>query len=303
MTVADLTEEYLLYIKNIKVVSGNTYVSYKNDFALFVNMDFIGAERDIASITAEDIRMCVGRLSMQKKSPATINRFISAVHSLFNYALRFGYLKTNVSAEVRTIKNPRKLPNFLTGTEIDSLCMQPEISPLLWRTRDKALFEMMYSSGCRLSEIYGLKRSDFSKGYSQAKVRGKGGKDRIVYFEDDARRALEAYLKERDEKIKDIQLKNPCDYIFVNQKGGHLSRKGIAFILKTYSAQAGFKRHVNPHALRHTFATAMITQGADVRKVQEMLGHSNINTTQRYTHLSAKQLIESYNKSHPHGSK
>ena len=191
----------------------------------------------------------------------------------------------------------------MTGNEVDRLCSQPENHELLWAKRDKCLFEMMYSSGCRLSEIAALKISDFSSGYGSAVVTGKGSKDRVVYFENDAKKALEAYLKERDERFPDRSLLNGENFVFVNQRGSPLSNHGIAFILSKYSGPLGTNRHVNPHALRHTFATAMISQGADVRLVQEMLGHSSISTTQRYTHVSTEQMIEMYNMAHPHGGK
>ena len=119
----------------------------------------------------------------------------------------------------------------------------------------------------------------------------------------DAKKALEAYLKERDERFPDRSLLNGENFVFVNQRGSPLSNHGIAFILSKYSGPLGTNRHVNPHALRHTFATAMISQGADVRLVQEMLGHSSISTTQRYTHVSTEQMIEMYNMAHPHGGK
>jgi integrase/recombinase XerC len=301
LTVKDACEEFLLYIKSVRGMSLNTVSSYKNDLIMFISMKHIGSKRDIKTVTTEDLRLCIGQLSLQKKEASTINRFIACVRSLFSYCRKFSYLETNPAAELKTIKMPKRLPNFLTGNEVDKLCREPEENPLLWEKRDRALFELMYSSGCRLSEVAGLKLSDFSNGFSSAVVTGKGSKDRIVYLEADSKKAVEDYLAERNSRFPERKVTNPKDFLFVNQKGSPLSARGISFILSKYSGPEGTNHHVNPHALRHTFATAMISGGADVRLVQEMLGHSSISTTQRYTHVSTEQMIAMYNKAHPHG--
>ena len=303
MTVKEACEEFLLYIKAVRGMADNTVTAYRNDLEQFCSMNHIGAERDISTVTTEEIRLCIGQLSLKKREASSINRFISAVRTMFSYCRKFGHISKNPADEVNNIKVPKRLPVFLTGAEVDKLCAMPDNKNLLWASRDKALFEMMYSSGCRLSEIAALKISDFSSGYGSAVVTGKGSKDRVVYFENDAKKALEAYLKERDERFPDRSLLNGENFVFVNQRGSPLSNHGIAFILSKYSGPLGTNRHVNPHALRHTFATAMISQGADVRLVQEMLGHSSISTTQRYTHVSTEQMIEMYNMAHPHGGK
>ena len=159
---------------------------------------------------------------------------------------------------------------------------------------------MLYSSGCRVAELASLKLGDFAGGGKSAVVKGKGKKDRIVYFEADALAALKDYLPERKALLE--RLKVPGQKaLFVNEKGGPLTTRGIRWIVERYSGAEGTNRHVSPHAFRHTFATAMLSGGADVRVVQEMLGHSSISTTQRYTHVTTQQLIEIYKKAHPHG--
>lgn len=301
MTVKEACEEFLVYLGSVKGMSENTVKAYGNDLEKFCSMEHIGGERLIETITAEDLRLCIGDPSMRKSKNTSINRFISSFRSLFAYCWKFGYLKVNPALEVKTIKTEKTLPNFLTGAEVDKICAEPDENPLLWQSRDKALFEVMYSSGCRLSEVAGLKLRDFSYGFSSAVVKGKGSKDRIVYFEKDARSAIKTYLAERDARFTDCRISNPENFLFVNQKGKPLSQGGIGFILSKYSGPEGTNRHVNPHAFRHTFATALLTQGADVRLVQEMLGHSSISTTQRYTHVSTDRMIAMYNKAHPHG--
>ncbi|MBO6066282.1 MAG: tyrosine-type recombinase/integrase [Lachnospiraceae bacterium] len=301
MTVREASEEYLVYIESVRTLSANTVSACKNDLAHFASMPHITWGKDISEITEEELRLCIGQLSLEKKEASSINRFIASLRSLFSYCRRFGYIKNDPSSNLKTIKIPKRLPAFLTGAEVDALCKSPSQKPLLWEKRDRALFELMYSSGCRLSEVSALKLSDFSPGLSSAVVRGKGNKERVVYLENDAVTSLKEYLTERNSRFQDSKVNNPKNFIFVNQKGLPLSSRGISFILSEYSGVKGTNHHVNPHALRHTFATAMISNGADVRLVQEMLGHSSISTTQRYTHVSTQQMIAMYNKAHPHG--
>ena len=244
------------------------------------------------------MRLCIGVLSKQKRAAASINRLIASVRSLFAYCKKFKYIAINPALELKTIKNPRRLPRFMTGAEVDKLCAAPHANELLWETRDRALFEMLYSSGCRVSEMASLVLTDLSADYSSAIVTGKGKKDRRVYFEQDARTALTAYLADRRERFGDADGEKA---LFVNQHGKKLTPRGIAYIIDRYSGAEGTNRHVSPHAFRHTFATAMLTGGADVRLVQELLGHASISTTQRYTHVTTDRLIELYNKAHPHG--
>ncbi|MCR4822370.1 MAG: tyrosine-type recombinase/integrase [Treponema sp.] len=299
MIISEAIEEFLSYIESVRTLSPNTVTACRNDLMQFKLMDCIGPDREIESIELEDLKQCVGILSRKKRSAASINRFISSVRSLFAYCRRFSILSKNVAFELKTVKNPKKLPRFMTGAEIDRLCRQPENHELLWEKRDKALFEMLYSSGCRVSEIASLTLDDFNGDYSSAIVTGKGRKDRRVYFEEDAQKTLKEYLEDRKLRFGE---KDTQRHIFLNQRGGALTTGGIRLIISRYSGSEGTKHHVSPHAFRHTFATAMITNGADVRLVQELLGHSSISTTQRYTHISTEKMIEMYNKAHPHGS-
>ncbi len=301
MKLSELCNEFLLYIKSVRGLSENTATGYKND--LLQLQEFLSSEMDIKTITKENLLLCIGQLSKQKKSAASINRFIAAVRSVFSYGLKFSYLEKNPALELKTVKLPKKLPNFMTSAEVNQLIAQPEQNELLWQSRDTALFEMLYSSGCRVSEICGLCFDDFVDSYHSAVVHGKGSKDRVVYFEEDAQKALKNYLEDRKKKLDDLQIPEGFrpKNIFINQKGTALSEQGVRFILSKYSGAEGTNHHVNPHAFRHTFATQMLGNGADVRLVQEMLGHSNISTTQRYTHITTEKLIEIYNKAHPHG--
>ena len=299
MKLSELVDEFLIYLSTVRGLSDNTVVGYRNDLEQF--MQFLTPEIDILTITKENILLCVGQLSKQKKSAATINRFIAAVRTMFSYSRKFGYIQKDPSIEIKTVKIPKKVPSFMTAAEVNQLCNTPLKNELLWQSRDECLFKMMYSSGCRISEITNLKLSDFMDNYHSAIVTGKGNKQRRVFFGGDARNALARYYQDRKKVMAENHIEKPTDQLFINQKGEPISVAGIRYIITRYSGVEGTNHHVNPHAFRHTFATTMLNNGADVRIVQEMLGHSSISTTQRYTHVTTEKLIEIYNKAHPHG--
>lgn len=290
--------EFFVYLSSVRELSENSIIAYKNDFSHLEKV--LGEDCSVNDITTEDLRLCVAKLSQQKMAAASINRFIAAVRTFFAYCRKFDYIKINPSVNLSSVKLPKYMPRFLTSPEIDELCEQPEKKELLWATRDRALFEMMYSSGCRVSEIAGLKFSDMSEDFSSAVVTGKGRKDRRVYFESDAQVALKKYIEDRKNLFLGLNKKDEVKEVFVNQKGNPLTAHGVRWILSRYTGLEGTNHHVSPHALRHTFATVMLMQGADVRIVQELLGHSSVSTTQRYTHITTEKLIDVYNKAHPH---
>lgn len=299
MKLSELVDEFLIYLSTVRGLSDNTVVGYRNDLEQF--MQFLTPEIDILTITKENILLCVGQLSKQKKSAATINRFIAAVRTMFSYSRKFGYIQKDPSIEIKTVKIPKKVPSFMTAAEVNQLCNTPLKNELLWQSRDECLFKMMYSSGCRISEITNLKLTDFMDNYHSAIVTGKGNKQRRVFFGEDARNALARYYQDRKKVMAENHIEKPTDQLFINQKGEPISVAGIRYIITRYSGVEGTNHHVNPHAFRHTFATTMLNNGADVRIVQEMLGHSSISTTQRYTHVTTEKLIEIYNRAHPHG--
>lgn len=303
VSIQECCDEYLLYIKSVRGLSQNTVSGYGEDFKHL--MLILKPQMPIKDVTLEDLRGCIGSLSRRKYGIVSINRFIAAVRGLFAYCKKFGYIKSNVSLELKTLKAPKHLPRFMTSTEVDALCIEPEKEPLLWQARDKALFEMLYSSGCRVGEIAHLRLKDFSSGFKSAVVTGKGKKDRRVFFAEDAVSSLLAYLAERKSRFPERESDggNPVQEVFLNQKGNPLSEHGIWYIVSRYSGVEGTNRHVSPHAFRHTFATAMLAAGADIRAVQEMLGHSSISTTQRYTHVTTERLKEVYKQAFPHSGK
>ncbi|MBR5402380.1 MAG: tyrosine-type recombinase/integrase [Treponema sp.] len=298
MVLQELTDEFILYLSAVRGLSENTCLGYKNDLEKL--MEFLSPQMNAEDVTKENLLLCIGQLSKQKMSSATVNRFIAAVRTMFAYAKKFNYLQKNPALELKTVKLPKKMPRFMTQGEVNELCSEPVTKELLWGNRDLALFKMLYSSGCRVSEITNLALGDFRNNYSSAVVTGKGNKQRVVYFDDTSVKALRLYLADRTKVIAQNQITEPTDKLFINQKGEPLTTGGIRYIINRYSGPEGTNHHMNPHAFRHTFATTMIGNGADVRMVQEMLGHSSISTTQRYTHITTEKLIEIYNKAHPH---
>lgn len=302
-TLFECSEEFLIYLGSVRGLSENTLLSYRQDLAHFC--EFFGNDKSAEGLTLEDLRLFVGYLSRRKYSVASINRIISAVRGLFAYLKKFGYISKNVSYELKCLRQPKTLPRFMSQVEIDNVCRQPEKKELLWASRDKAIFEMMYSSGCRVSELASLKFQDFTSDFRSAIVTGKGKKDRRVYFEQDARNSFMLYLKER--KARFPQAEKGCagevSRIFLSQKGTALSAHGIWYIVSRYTGIEGTGSHVSPHAFRHTFATGMLNSGADIRIVQELLGHSNISTTQRYTHVTLERLKKVYSQAFPHSGK
>ena len=296
-----LVDEFLVYLESVRGLSANSIRTYRNDLNHL--MEQLGREKSVAEITVADLRNCIAWLSARKLSSASVNSFIAAVRTFFAYCRKFGYIEKNVALELKTIKMPQHMPRFLTAPEVDELCRQPVVNELLWQKRDAAIFEMLYSSGCRVSEIVSLKIHDLQNGNSSAIITGKGKKDRRVYFEEDARNALALYLEDRKDRLHREGIEDRTPEVFVNQSGGALTAGGVRYILSRYTGSEGTKHHVSPHALRHTFATSMLSKGADVRVVQEMLGHASISTTQRYTHITTERLIDIYNRAHPHGKK
>ena len=298
MTLNSAINEYLLYLDAVRGLSANSVLGYKKDLDYL--MLFVGKDVDIKDVTKENLLFCIGELSKKKMAATSINRFIAAVRTFFAYCKKFQYIPKNPAIELKTVRIPKKIPRFLTANEMNSLCNQPELKELLWTSRDCAIFEMLYSSGCRVSELANLRFSDFMEGFSKAIVKGKGNKDRVVYFAKEAQAALKIYLDDRKKILLEKKVENEPEYIFINQKGNRLSAAGIRWIVSRYSGVEGTNHHISPHAFRHTFATQLLSNGADVRAVQELLGHSSISTTQRYTHITTEKLIEIYNKAHPH---
>ena len=293
----------MVYIKSVRGLAANTVSSYANDLRIL--QDYFGEDRLLDSLSEQDLRSCAMAQSRQKKAASSVNRFIAAVRALFSYAKQFDLVSHNVAIDLKSLKAPKVLPKYMTSAEVDAMCALPDEKGLLWPVRDKAIFEVLYSSGCRVGEIASMERQRVAADLSSALITGKGGKDRKVYFEKDAQDALGAYLAARDVRFPQAKVGGVHEVaqVFLNQRGRPLSANGIWRIVTRYSGPEGTGKQISPHAFRHTFATAMLGGGADIRAVQELLGHSSISTTQRYTHVTLERLKQVYDQAFPHSGK
>ena len=231
-----------------------------------------------------------------KKS--SLARKIAAQRSFFRYLVGEGILPQNPAEMVSTPKQDRPLPIFLPVDEVFALVETPDISTI-WGARDRAILEVLYSCGIRVSELVGLSDGDADFFLGILKVYGKGGKERIVPIGAKALKALQEYLPQRDRVLARRNLKGSQSPFFINLRGGRLTTRSVARILQKHILKCGLLRKISPHALRHSFATHLLDAGADLRSIQEMLGHVSLSTTQRYTHISMDKLMDIYDRAHP----
>ncbi len=287
----ELLESFIKHLSDERNYSEHTVKAYRGDLENF--RDFLlKEEKKIEDADIATINAYVSTL-YGKNSPASVERKISAIRSFFSYLVRKDIVAQNPAKLVRTPKKEKHLPVFLSVDEVFNLVdlKDPEQSPL--RVRDRAVLELLYSSGLRVSELAGATLADLSIGEAIIRVRGKGNKERIVPVGSKALSALGEYLDIREE------LKPVSDRIFLNSRGGGITTRSLARIIKKYGLVSGISKNVSPHVLRHSFATHLLAGGADLRAIQEMLGHASLSTTQRYTHLSVERIMEVYDKTHP----
>lgn len=243
-----------------------------------------------------DIRSFLAFLHHKKLKRSSISRKLATLRSFFKYLHREGYVKKNPARLVSSPKMPKTLPRFLTVDEAFALMEAPE-GDTYRALRDKAILELLYSSGLRVSELTALEMNDFDIKESLLRVKGKGKKERIIPIGSKAVDALRNYLPER------VLLKRRVPALFLNNRGGRLTDRSIRRILIKYSRMVMLKSRLSPHTLRHTFATHLLHGGADLRAIQELLGHSSLSTTQKYTHVDIAHIMEVYDKAHPMAKK
>ncbi|MDO8785949.1 MAG: tyrosine recombinase XerC, partial [Syntrophales bacterium] len=260
----------------------------------------IGKEdgNDFIHIDHTVIRAFLSSLYRVKVKKVTIARKVAALRSFFKYLLREGKIKVNPALLVQAPSSERYIPVFLSVDEMFSLLSVPfkQDAPGL---RDKSIIELFYSSGIRLSELAGVNMGDIDFNRLLIKIRGKGKKERIVPVGEPALLAIRDYLGRRDELLpggRENDLKAP---IFINRSGSRLTARSVARVLDRYVRLSGINRKISPHTLRHTFATHLMDAGADLRAIQELLGHESLSTTQKYTSVSVSRLMEVYDKAHP----
>lgn len=288
-------EQFLYYNEIIIGKSYNTIRSYRSDLAQFLT--YLKENENISDFNKVELitlRSFIAYLSTEhKSSKRSINRKISAIRTFFDYLVQNDLLKENKAVYVNMPKFENKLPSFLIKDDVDKLRQVIKLDNILG-IRDRAIIEMLYSSGLRSIELLELSENmiDFEK--RELRVIGKGDKERITFFSNNARKYLLEYISQK--KAKTYYNK---DIVFANSKGDRLTTRSLRRLIENYAKLADIKKELSPHTFRHSFATELLNSGADIRYVQELLGHSSIATTQFYTHISKKALRDVYLKTHP----
>jgi integrase/recombinase XerC len=286
--------DYLEYLQHIKKFSPHTVKAYKQDIQQF--LDYF--QEGKLSVDKENIRDFITVVFLKTKKKTTVARKIYAVKSFFIYLLQKGKIAKNPLDAIGTPKVDKILPEILTEREmLEFLDRLPEDTFL--HLRNKAIFEFLYATGLRISELTGLKLVDINFDEELVRVMGKGKKERIVPFHDHAKKILLKYLAEAQK-----QFKTSIEYIFLNARGKKISDRSVEIILQnTYRELMRSNKHVYPHLFRHSFATHLLQRGANLRIIQELLGHTNLSTTEKYTSLNYEDLLNVYKKFHPRGVK
>ncbi|HET7838820.1 MAG TPA: tyrosine recombinase XerC [Rectinemataceae bacterium] len=294
---------YLAYLSAVRGLSPRTIESYGEDLKHY--SAFLGGA-DADTVGGRDIRSFLAALIAEGKAGSSVNRALSALRGYYRYRVRFGGLAVDPSKDIEGFGVGRKLPRFLFEDEAAAFIALADGEDFRGR-RDRAILEFLYSTGCRVAEAASLRLDRLDLEGGTARVIGKGSKERVVFLAESARSALAAYLPLRSSlmartgsglKAQDEGPRN----VFVNSRGGPLSERGIEWLIEGYASRAGIGKRISPHVFRHSFATHLVGRGADIRVVQELLGHSSVSTTQIYAHVDMERLRKVYEKAHPHGS-
>jgi integrase/recombinase XerC len=289
--------DYLTYERN---VSPNTIAAYRDDLESFTGFlcdDYFTMARDQLELARVDhlaVRSYLAHLSRRKLSRSSMARHLSALRTFFKWLVREGAADANPARGVATPKREKHLPAVMQTSDVALLLEQADTSTTLG-LRDAAWLELMYASGLRISEVVGIDIDDLELRSRLVKVHGKGSKERIVPFGTKAEAALRAYIAVRGELSDDPEEQA----MFVNYRGGRITTRSVRRLFDGYLRKAALRSGISPHTMRHSFATHLLNAGADLRAIQELLGHASLSTTQKYTHLNDWQLIAVYKKAHP----
>ena len=306
---------FLEHIQGAEHLAPNTVSAYGRDLTQFINYlggDWEGAipcraengklpEIDLTGVDKFSVRGFLSYLHQARYSAQTIQRKLSAIRSFFRFLAQQGYIASNPADRVRTIRLPKNLPKFLSKEQAEQLVQAPE-KESFFGLRDKAMFETLYSTGMRVSSLSRLNLSDYDARAQSVRVVAKGGKEQILPVGHYAIESLEGYRKQRTTLLKKLRSEGKTEALFLNRFGARLSPRGIQNAVRKWALSVGLGR-TTPHTFRHSFATHMLEQGADLRTIQELLGHASLSTTQKYTHVTLRQLREVYQKAHPRARK
>ncbi len=287
-------QEFLNFLRHEKNASAHTIASYGRDLRQLA--DYLQEKGcRLPNVDHFVLRGFLVRLYEKKQKKSTVARKLAAMRSFFQYGLKRNWLADNPARLLSSPKQDRPVPSFLSEPEAAALLSLPpqdSVSGL----RDRALLELLYASGLRVSELTGLNLEDLSLSEKMVRVRGKGRKERLVPFGRMAEESLRAYLSRRAELGKSRASENA---VFLNKMGTRLTPRSVERAMDKYIRRMAVRRKISPHSLRHSFASHLLSRGADLRVIQELLGHESLATTQRYTHIDLGHLLETYRKSHP----
>jgi integrase/recombinase XerC len=314
-----IIEKFANYLRYERNVSPATIHNYRGDLELFRAFLTPPGEKTMAlqQVDARIIREFVGWLYDRKMQKVSVARKLAALRTFFKFCVRERITKQNPARLVSTPKIPKRVPRVLTAEEmngfLDTLAgaaagkkqgprrkNQSAQDAKLIPCRDRAILELLYASGLRVSELVGLTLGNLDRPGQMVRVLGKGRKERVVPYGGKAQQALEAYLPLREKLLAHPRTKADPTAVFLNHRGGRLTSKSVRVIVKSYARLANVNWNLHPHSLRHAFATHLLADGADLRAIQELLGHVSLSTTQRYTQASIEQLMAVYDKAHPH---
>ena len=291
----DLIQAYENYLKKVKQASGNTVSSYMRDIRQFADWLHSTEDADILHATQLNISDYLNFLPQQGKSGATVSRTLASLKSFYSYAVSSGFLeKSPVTADIHVDRGEKKLPQVLTGREVELLLSQPGTGDSKG-LRDKAMLEVMYATGIRVTELIDLNLEDVNLELGIIKC-GSDRKSRAIPLYPAALRALSVYIRE----VRMLMVSDPKEKaLFVNVGGARMSRQGFWKLLKFYQNKAGIDKEITPHTLRHSFAVHLLENGADLGSLQELMGHSDISSTQMYTQMINQKIKSVYDKCHP----
>lgn len=292
--MTDFIASYREYLTEEKHSSANTLSSYIRDLTQFQSWLLSTGVTDMRKVKKDTINEYLLHMTHSGKSPATVTRSTASIKSFYAYMAQCGTVKTNPAKSVVAMKVERKYPEILTNLEVELFLEQPKCVDEKG-FRDHAMLELLYATGIRVSELIGLDVNDVNLSVGFVRCRSKE-KERIVPLYPAAVKALEDYVRDIRPRLIADEEENA---LFVNMSGERMSRQGFWKIIKYYQEKAGIEKDITPHTLRHSFAVHLLENGADLRSIQEMLGHADISSTQIYTHVIKKQLKDVYNKAHP----
>lgn len=296
MKKTEIIEDYLRDARIKRGLSNNSIIAYRQDLNEF-NQFLDDEKMSSFLISSADIDYFLAKLHDQNKATTSLNRMISTLKKFYQWLYLTNLIKNDPMQEVDAAKKTQHLPVVLTQEEMLNLLDQPDVTTEIG-LRDRAILEVMYATGMRVSELTEMKLDQLHLDIKLLKIIGKGNKERLVPIGEDAIDYLERYLDQVRENLI-FKSGKSVNFVFLNARGNKLTRQAIWKKIKEYVIEAGITKNVTPHTIRHTFATHLLENGADLRIVQEMLGHADIGTTQIYTHLSKRKIIEVYQHAHP----